>query len=175
VDAGEWYRIFTSAFLHSGVVHLGLNMFLLWILGSQLERREGHLAFAAVYVVAVIGGSAGALLLDPSIPTVGASGGVFGLMGMTVIHQRARGIDVWQSGIGGLIVINLVLSVSLSGISLGGHVGGLLGGLGAAAVLDQTARRGLPRAAGLAVTALLGVVLFGFALWAAAQWRSPLF
>jgi membrane associated rhomboid family serine protease len=175
VDAGEWYRVFTSAFLHDGIIHLGMNMFLLWVLGSQLERREGHLELGLVYLAAVIGGAAGALLLEPTTPTVGASGGVFGLMGMMVVHQRSRGIDVWQSGVGGLIVINLVLSVSLSNISLGGHVGGLLGGLAAAALFAAVARQRRPRWNGVAAVAALSLLLFGVALVAAAQWRDPFF
>lgn len=175
VDAGEWYRIFTSAFLHDGVIHLGFNMILLWMLGSDLERRNGHVALAVAYLAAVIGGAMGALVLDPSGFTIGASGGVFGLMGLTLVQQRQRGIDIWQSGIGGLVAINLLLSVSLRNISLGGHVGGLVAGLLVGWLLQEAPRRTGQRWAGLVSSVLLASVLLVGALAAAAQWRDPIF
>ena len=70
----EYWRIVTSGFLHDGLLHIAFNMFFLWIIGAQLEPVMGHVNFAAVYFVSLIAGSFGALLFQPNIPTVGASG-----------------------------------------------------------------------------------------------------
>ena len=74
VAAGEWYRIVTAGFLHAGLLHVGLNMFLLFQLGSILEPALGRLRFGLAYVVSLLTGSLGVLLLDPNTLTVGASG-----------------------------------------------------------------------------------------------------
>lgn len=167
VAEGEWYRIVTGAFLHSGLLHLAMNMILLWLLGSQLEPLLGRARFLALYMACLVGGSFGVLLVSPTAPTVGASGAVFGLMGAAVIAQRRSGIDVWRSGIGGLIVINLLLTFAVPGISVGGHVGGLVAGVIVGAVvfaLDSAVRQVW---VGTAVCVLLTVVLAAGCLWAA--------
>ena len=91
-------------------------------------------------------GSFGALLVTPHSPTVGASGAVFGLMGAAAVEMRARQIPVMQSGVGGLILLNLVISFALPGISWGGHIGGLIGGAVAMLVLQLGARHRSPGA-----------------------------
>ena len=143
VAAGEWYRIVTSGFLHADFLHLAFNMFMLWVLGSMLEPSMGKWPFLATYFMSLIAGSLGVLILDPNIVTVGASGAVFGLMGAAIIGQRANGISPWQTGIGGLLVINLAITFLVPGISIGGHVGGLLGGMAAGFIL-LVLRRSLP-------------------------------
>ncbi len=143
VAAGEWYRIVTSGFLHADLLHLAFNMFMLWVLGSMLEPSMGKWPFLATYFMSLIAGSLGVLILDPNIVTVGASGAVFGLMGAAIIGQRANGISPWQTGIGGLLVINLAITFLVPGISIGGHVGGLLGGMAAGFIL-LVLRRSLP-------------------------------
>ena len=102
-------------------------MYLLYLLGMMLEPAIGSVRFAAVYITALLAGSFGALLATAS-PSLGASGAVFGLMGAMVVELRARRLSVMESGIGGLIVINLILSFSIANISVGAHVGGLIGG-----------------------------------------------
>src|SRR3954447_16838973 len=133
VDNGDYWRLITSGFLHAGFIHIGFNMYLLYILGRILEPAIGSVRFGILYFASLLAGSAGALIITPNTPTLGASGAVFGLMGAAFIEMRARGIDPFGgggllSGIGGLIVINLVLSFALNGISIGGHIGGLIGG-----------------------------------------------
>ena len=81
LDQGEWYRLITSAFLHGSLVHLGLNMVVLWFVGAPVETAIGRGRFLALYLVSGIAGSAGALLLDPNAITVGASGAIFGVLG----------------------------------------------------------------------------------------------
>jgi membrane associated rhomboid family serine protease len=137
VAAGEWYRLITSGFLHSNLIHLGLNMYLLYVLGTMLEPILGAVRFVALYFLALVAGSLGVLLLDPNHLTVGASGAVFGLMGAAFLAQRMRGIDPFASGLGGLLVINLAFTFLIPGISIGGHLGGLVGGfLGGWILLD---------------------------------------
>lgn len=143
VAAGEWYRIITSGFLHADFLHLAFNMFMLWVLGSMLEPGMGKWPFLATYAMSLVAGSLGVLILDPNIVTVGASGAVFGLMGAAIVGQKANGISPWQTGIGGLLVINLAITFIVPGISIGGHVGGLLGGMAAGAILIVL-RRSLP-------------------------------
>ncbi len=136
VAEGEWWRLFSGAFLHAGLFHLGMNMLLLWFLSQELEPALGRLRFAVLYVVSLLGGSLAVMVIDPLAPTVGASGAVFGLMGALIVLQLRAKQNPWQSGIGGLVAINLVLTFVIPGISIGGHVGGLLAGAAAGYVLQ---------------------------------------
>ena len=124
----EYYRLITSGFLHFGIIHLGFNMLVLYRMGEVLENGIGKLRFSAVYLAAMLAGSCGALIADPNALTAGASGAVYGLFGALALGLRSRGASVWQSGIGPLIAINLLLTFTISGISAGGHIGGLVGG-----------------------------------------------
>jgi membrane associated rhomboid family serine protease len=135
VAHGQWWRIVTGGFLHENLLHIGFNMWVLYYLGTMLEPALGRLRFALIYAVSLLTGSLGALLVSPHTLTVGASGAVFGLMGAAAVEMRARQIPLMQSGVGGLILLNLIISFSLPGISWGGHVGGLIGGALAAALM----------------------------------------
>ena len=158
VAAGEWYRIITAGFLHYGLIHVGFNMYILYQLGQQLEPTLGRVRYALLYLTALIGGSVGALLLSPNALTAGASGAVFGLMGALAMAMRARGINVLQSSIGGLLIMNLVLTFAISGISIGGHLGGLAAGGVAGFLLHQTEES---PAVGAVAVGILGLLLFG--------------
>jgi membrane associated rhomboid family serine protease len=136
VAHGQWWRLLTSGFLHENLIHIGFNMWILYILGQMLEPALGSVKFAVIYFVSLLAGSFGALLVSPHVLTVGASGAVFGLMGAAAVEMRARQIPVMQSGIGMLILLNLFISFTLPGISWGGHVGGLIGGALVALVLQ---------------------------------------
>lgn len=128
VAEGEWYRLVSSGFLHDGFIHIGFNMYALWILGGQLERILDRPRFLALYFASMFGGAAGVMLLDPDIPTVGASGAVFGLFGAIAVLHRAAGFNIWASGIGQVLALNLFLTLAIPRISVGGHLGGLLAG-----------------------------------------------
>lgn len=128
VANGEAYRLVTSGFLHDGLIHIGFNMYALWILGPQLERILDRPRFIALYGAALLGGSTGVMLLNPDAFTVGASGAVFGLFGAVAVIQRAAGINIWASGIGQVLALNLLLTFAIPRISVGGHVGGLVTG-----------------------------------------------
>src|SRR4051812_26643869 len=126
VADGDWWRLVTSGFLHAGFIHLAFNMFVLFVLGRILEPAIGVARFLGIYFVSLLAGSLGALLLDPTTLTVGASGAIFGLMAATFVIARRRGVDQVASQIGFWIVLNLVISFTAPEISIGGHVGGLI-------------------------------------------------
>jgi membrane associated rhomboid family serine protease len=123
----QYWRLITSGFLHENLLHIGFNMYLLYLLGMMLEPALGPVKFAAIYFTSLLAGSFGALFATGS-PSLGASGAIFGLMGAAVIELRARRMSVMESGIGMLIIINLFLSFTLANISVGAHIGGLIGG-----------------------------------------------
>ena len=129
VAEGEWYRLVTSGFLHVSLIHIGFNMFLLFVLGRLLEPALGTPRFLALYFASLLAGSFGALVAEPNALTVGASGAVFGVAGAVFIIARGRGMDALAGEIGFLIVFNLVWSFVGSNISVGGHIGGLIGGV----------------------------------------------
>jgi membrane associated rhomboid family serine protease len=160
VADGEWYRIVTGGFLHAGLFHIGFNMFALYILGTMLEPAIGTPRFVAVYAVSLLAGSFGALLVEPDALTVGASGGVFGLFGLAFLVARGRGLDQVAAQLGVLILINLFFTFSIGNISVGGHLGGLAGGLLAGSLIVAGERGMLgPRRvpAELVALALLGI------------------
>jgi len=160
VADGEWWRIVTAGFLHAGLLHVAFNMYFLYFLGNLLEPEIGKLRFGAIYVVSLLGGSFGALLLSPDAVTVGASGAVFGMMGAAIIAMRARGIDPMQSGLGMTLVLNLGITFLIPGISIGGHIGGLLaGGIVGFFMFEVAERRRLPLTAVLGACAALAVVI----------------
>jgi membrane associated rhomboid family serine protease len=153
----EYWRLLTTGFLHDGLLHILVNMVSLYFVGSSLEPAIGRVNFLAIYFASLLAGSFGALLFQPQVPTLGASGAIFGIFGALIVLARRRGIPIWQSGLGMVLLFNLIFSVSFNGISLGGHIGGLVGGLIAGwAIVELGERRGRPAAA-LAVCALVAV------------------
>lgn len=165
VADGDWWRIVTSGFLHANLIHIGMNCLVLYQLGQLLEPALGRLRFGLVYAVSLLSGSFGVLLVSPNELTVGASGAVFGLMGVAVALMRARGVNVFDTGLGGAVLLNLAFTFAIPGISIGGHVGGLVGGFLAGWVLTDLGPRHLrdPRLA-MGATAVIGVVAAAGAL-----------
>lgn len=126
IAAGEYWRLFTAMFLHFGLLHLLFNMWALWILGQYLERALGPARFLALYLIAGLGGSVAAYVFQPGSLTAGASGAIFGLFAALFVVNRKLGQD--NRSVIFLIVINLSMGLVIPGISLAGHVGGLLTG-----------------------------------------------
>jgi membrane associated rhomboid family serine protease len=124
----EYYRLLTAGFLHDGLLHILFNMVFLYFMGRMLEPAIGRLNFGVVYFVALLSGAFGALLFEPDAYTVGASTACFGVLGALIVVAYYRGISIWQSGLGITLLINIVFSLSISGISIGGHLGGVVGG-----------------------------------------------
>jgi membrane associated rhomboid family serine protease len=149
ISDGDWYRIVTGGFLHAGPLHLLFNMYVLWVAGTLLEAGIGTPRFLAIYFISLLAGSFGALLLDPNTVTVGASGAIFGLMAAVVVVARGRGMEEIATQFGLFIVLNLVLTFAIPNISVGGHLGGLIGG-GVAALLLVGVERQAPARVGTA-------------------------
>jgi membrane associated rhomboid family serine protease len=165
VANGDWWRLITAAFLHANVLHIGLNMLAVGWLGAPVERYIGHLRYLALYVVSGLAGSAGALIANPTSVTVGASGAIFGILGaLLIIEYQATGSLAGQAFT--LILINLAFSLTTNGISVGGHIGGLAGGVLAMLALSRFGRGHVAygRAGLLGVAALAGVAVLSVAV-----------
>lgn len=174
VESGQYWRLVTSSFDHFGPWHIFANMWMLLILGLGVERAVGSVRYLGLYAASVLGGAAAAVLMTPMSLVAGASGGVFGLMGAWAVIATVYRLQ--PQGLIALIALNLVISVVLPGISLAGHVGGLIGGAIAALALivipHRVVRRSSPRARetmAWLLWAVVVVVLFGAGVWAAGR------
>jgi membrane associated rhomboid family serine protease len=132
VAHGDWWRIGTTMFLHASLWHIGLNMISLWAIGRPVETYLGSLRYVLLYVVSGLAGSAGHLVYDVRAPAVGASGAIFGVLGaMLILEWNATGKLAGQAL--GWIAINLLFNVAYNSgggnISIGAHIGGLVGGI----------------------------------------------
>lgn len=165
VADGEWYRLVTAMFLHYGILHLLLNMMLVAQLGRYLEGQLGPLRFAALYMLAGIGGNVTAYVFQaPNQPSAGASTATFGLIIAVIVINRKLMRD--SSSMTSVLIINLIFTFTIPNISIAGHLGGLAVGGATAAVLAYASRpnRGVKQAIGCAV--ILAVIV------AAAVWRT---
>jgi membrane associated rhomboid family serine protease len=140
-----WYRLVTSGFLHFGLVHIGLNMFFLYVLGPMLEPALGRVRFLLLYLASLLGGSLGVVLFDSGGISAGASGAVFGLMAAAAVGQWRRGINPMSTGIGATLLLNLVITFAIPGISIGGHLGGAAAGAICGAIMLAPAYQGVPK------------------------------
>jgi membrane associated rhomboid family serine protease len=141
VADGEYWRLITSGFLHVEFLHVALNMLSLFWLGRMVEPALGHARFVAIYLVSLLGGSLGVMILSPDEATLGASGAIYGLLGAAIVMARNRNISLIQSGLLPILALNFALTLTVPNISLGGHVGGLIGGLVATFVVEQLSLR----------------------------------
>jgi membrane associated rhomboid family serine protease len=154
---GEWWRVFSAAFLHIGPVHLVMNMLALLIFGSELERQLGRGRFLSLYLLSALGGAVAIQLFgDPRLPVAGASTAIYGLLGglavlMIVHRQDLRGLLT-------LLAINVFISF-LPGVSLLGHLGGLVAGALTAGILVLARRRVRVQAVALGALAVVLVVV----------------
>ena len=131
VQQGEWWRLITSAFLHLGLLHIGFNMFALYLFGPIVEDLYGHAEYLVIYLLCALGGSVLTIIAAPGTAAAGASGAIFGLFGLgfvvwrrhhLVLNRQARAI---LSQMGSLLVLVLIITFTLPGISWTGHIGGL--------------------------------------------------
>ena len=127
VANGDWWRLITATFLHGSLLHLGFNMLALWILGAQVENYLGSKKFLLLYFVSAIGGSLASFYFSPPATfSIGASGAIFGLMGAYIVIGKKLRADVSQIMV--LLLINVVLGFTVSGIDWRAHLGGLVAG-----------------------------------------------
>jgi membrane associated rhomboid family serine protease len=162
VADGEYYRLFTAMFMHYGVLHLLMNMYALWILGRSLEAFLGPVRFLALYLVAGLGGNVAAYVFQPGALSAGASTAIFGLFAALFLVLRKLGLNA--ASVLPVIVINLVFTISVPGISIAGHLGGfVVGGLvGAGLAYAPKERRSAIQAATIVIAVL---ALGGLSLW----------
>jgi len=158
VAQGDWYRLITGAFLHLPTpVHIIFNMWALWVVGPQLEQVLGRIRYAALYLLAAVGGNVLLYLVSSNEAAVGASGAIFGLFGAFFVIGRRLGAQT--GGIVSLIVINLVFTFVFPGISWEGHVGGLVTGSALAVAFAYAPRKNRALIQGGAVAAAIAVFL----------------
>ncbi|HWH30943.1 MAG TPA: rhomboid family intramembrane serine protease [Mycobacteriales bacterium] len=158
VAMGEYYRLVTAAFLHAGLLHLGLNMMALAVLGPPLESALGRGRFLALYLLSALGGSVTAFLLAPANTLgVGASGAIFGLFGAYYVVVRRLGGET--GAIVGLLAVNLVVTFAVPFIDWRAHLGGLVVGTVVATALAYAPRGPHRTAVQVAACGAVGVVL----------------
>lgn len=176
VSQGEWYRLITGGFLHANFIHIGFNMYLLYLLGSMIEPAVGKLRFGALYFASLLGGSLGVMIMNPGALigplelTVGASGAVFGLIAAGFLVERSQGLGLFQSSLGMLLVLNLVITFLIPGVSIGGHIGGMIvGGICGYLMLVWAPRENSKQAGNVALgaTIVIGLAAAAGAIWAA--------
>ena len=168
VANGDWWRLLTAAFLHGSILHIGFNMFVLYVVGSAVESFMGPMRYLALYLVSGLAGSAGALVVNPTEVTVGASGAIYGIFGaLLIIEYSQTGSLAGQAMT--LIAINLALSFTIPGISWGGHIGGLIGGILATLAIWRFGRGhiayGRPGIVGIVGPVAVGVASVAVAYW----------
>jgi rhomboid protease GluP len=169
VADGEVWLLLTSIFLHSGFVHLALNMISLYFLGSFVEEAFGGPRFAALYVLSGLAGGIAYLYFGGAGPAVGASGAIFGLLGSIFGYTIRRGTFSWQNPLIRQLLIltalNVYIGISVDNISNTAHMGGLVGGLlfGYLTATSVYSRKGLRAAAPTAI--VLGLELVLLAVW----------
>jgi rhomboid protease GluP len=140
VQNGQWYRLFTVALVHGGLLHLGFNMFALHALGTPVEQAFGKVRFLIIFFFSLLTGSLASIYFAaPNQVSVGASGAVFGLFGAFAIVGRKMGIDVKNIYV--IVGINFAIGFVLGGIDWHAHLGGLIGGAAISWVLLQASER----------------------------------
>ena len=140
IESGEYYRLFTIALLHSGLLHLGFNMYSLHLLGTPVENFYGRGRYVTILLISQLAASCASIFLNTAnVYSIGASGAIFGLFGSLAVSGRAMGVDF--RSIGTIILINFALGFMVSGIDWHAHLGGLVGGAFATWVL-RSVRKG---------------------------------
>lgn len=166
VADGEYYRLFTAMFMHYGALHLLMNMYALWILGRSLEAFLGPVRFLALYLVAGLGGNVAAYVFQPGALSAGASTAIFGLFAALFLVLRKLGLNA--AAVLPIIIVNLVFTLTVPGISIAGHLGGFVVGGLIGAGLAYAPKEG--RSAVQAATMVIAVLaLGGLSLWQTGQ------
>lgn len=167
IVGGEWWRLLSSIFLHAGLIHLGLNAYVLWIFGNEIERQIGRVETLAVFLVTGVFAGATSFAFAPGFTiAVGASGAIFGLVGAFIAYNYLRRHHVMAQarlrGALSMLVINLIIGFSIPGIDWRAHLGGLVAGLVAGFAVDPS-RPVAPRRA-FAAVGLVALLVAAIAL-----------
>jgi membrane associated rhomboid family serine protease len=172
---GQWFRLVTSVFLHANLLHLGFNMYVLFLLGPPLERVLGHGRFLTLFLLSGVGGAVASYTFSPvTTLSVGASGAIFGLMAAWIVVSRRLDADATQIIV--LLAVNVVLGFVLTGIDWRAHLGGAAtGALVALALTTGRGQQGRERVGQqVLVTALILVGLLAVAAWRTNQIQQAL-
>jgi membrane associated rhomboid family serine protease len=177
IATGEWWRLFSAMFLHASLIHLGFNCYALYIVGNVVEQELGRLRFATLYLVTGLCASvAGYALAAPLVPSIGASGAIFGLFGVFFAYNYQRRHLAFYAArmrqMGALIAINLVLTFTIPGIDWRAHVGGLATGIIGGLAVDGFGRRGSRTAAFIGTMAALVVIAIAVTVWRTGDIRA---
>ena len=156
--SGEYYRLLSSMFIHIGLLHLLFNMYALYIIGPQVESFYGKFKYFLIYILSGVSGSILSITFSSNTVSAGASGAIFGLMGALLyfgfFYRNYLG-SVIKSQIVPIIILNLVIGFSTSGIDNAAHIGGLIGGILTSLALGVTDKtRKADKINGLIVLAL---------------------
>jgi membrane associated rhomboid family serine protease len=166
----QWWRMVTAMFLHASLLHIGFNMYALWVIGTPIEQYLGKARYLGLYFVSGLAGAAGALLQSPFVPVLGASGAIFGILGaMMILEWQVTGRLAGQAA--ALVAINLGISFVIPNISWGGHVGGLIGGILIMLAYGHWGSRGRAQYGELGLGGVIGLVAVGVGSIAIAYFR----
>lgn len=155
---GEWWRLFTAAFLHGSLLHIGFNMLVLWLVGRPLESILGHVRFVVLYLLAALGGSVASYTFSPlNTLSVGASGAIFGLMAALLVAGHSLKADVTQIAV--LLAINIGIGFVVAGIDWRAHLGGAAVGAVVAAIMAYAPKDSRVLWQTLGVLAVCGVLV----------------
>jgi rhomboid protease GluP len=179
--SGEWWRLLTNVFVHGGLLHIAFNMWCLWNLGGLCESVYGRWTYATIYLICGVGASLASAAWHPYVPSVGASGAIFGLAGALIAGIKLGEFSIPRAALSGtlrslgaFVVYNLIFGFALPGIDNTAHIGGLITGLIVGALIafmapqqDQASRR-------IAVFVVVILALAGGAIGTAHHYGSPL-
>lgn len=160
---GEWWRLLTAAFLHLSILHILFNMYVLYLIGPELEALFGHVRFLIVYLLAAVGGSIASFAFGPFlVPSAGASGAIFGLMAALIVAGHSLRRDVTQVIV--LLGVNIVIGFLVPNIDWRAHLGGAVVGAAAAAVMAYAPRQSRVLWQSLGVLAICGALVAAMSL-----------
>lgn len=162
--SGEWWRLITNIFVHAGIIHIAFNMWCLWYLGALAESLYGKITYACIYLICGIGASLASAAWHPYVPSVGASGAIFGLAGALFAAFKLGEFSVPRSALtgtlrslGAFVVYNLIFGFIISGVDNAAHIGGLITGLIVGALIAMFASQNAARRALVFVVMLVAL------------------
>ncbi len=146
--SGEWWRLLTCVFVHGGIIHIAFNMWCLWNLGALCESLYGRWTYTAIYLICGLGASLASASWHPYVPSVGASGAIFGLAGALIAALKLGEFSVPRAALSGtmrslgaFVFYNLIFGFALPGIDNTAHIGGLITGVIVGALIALVAPR----------------------------------
>lgn len=181
VADGEWWRLVTSMFMHADggsffLFHILLNCYILYIYGPEVEQLYGTPTFLAMYLTAGLMGNAFSYVFGPfGVPSLGASGAVFGVVGILIAYlvkrRASAALGNYLRGLLFFVGLNLMFGFTVQGINNWAHIGGLVGGLALGGLMDRKRTKPSPLIASASILAVL-VVGVSMILWRTAAVES---